>query len=66
VVERQIAISTEALGSASPYLLVQQARSRKIVYLGGNTGLCQNPGFRHTTGMPKDGLARSASCIVQG
>jgi hypothetical protein len=29
----------------------------EIVFLGGNTGLCQNPSFRHTTGVPKDGLA---------
>jgi hypothetical protein len=36
---------------------VQQARRRKIVYLVGNAGLCQNPSFRHTTGVPKDGLA---------
>ena len=25
--------------------------------MGVNAELCQNPGFRHTTGMPKDGLA---------
>jgi hypothetical protein len=43
--------------SASPYLLVQEASRRKFVYLVGNTGLCQNPSFRHTTGTPKDGLA---------
>jgi hypothetical protein len=33
---------------ASPCLLVQEARRRKTVFLGANTGLCQNPSFRHT------------------
>ena len=34
--------------SASPCLLVQQPPRRQIVYLGANTGLCQNPSIRHS------------------
>jgi hypothetical protein len=44
-------------GSASPCLLGRRRAGGKPSIWGGNTGLCQNPSFRHTTGVPKNGLA---------